>query len=723
MPKAPTHAAHGLKDVYARAMAAMQAGHSAKALEMFTAIHTTSPNIAEVEYQIARLMLEQDRITPALFHAAAAATLAPGQPAVWSVLAEAVALHGSVDARDEFLLRLRTSALPAPQKAALADRFGARSASTQPPTGGAPAALLAKTAALYEAGKLAEAEATAARLLQAHPGCAIAANIRGAALAAMNRAEPALQAFRSALAIFPGYAEAQANMAPVLVRLGQKDHARRAWRSAIGQAPDLVAALVGYGSFLLAEGQARAALHWLTRATAIAPKRSDILLALGNAHTTLRDYGAAHAALTAACQITHRKAAMPMMMLAQAAAHLGRDDEAEATYTAALALEPANAAILSAYGVFLQGLGRFDQADALFLRAIAAHPESAEAYRLRYAAHKATLDDPLLPQMQAHFSNPATADRDRMAFGFTIAKALEDVKDHARVFDYLDPANALMRKIHPYDIAERERQIDQLIAAMEEMDWQTILPGTSDAAPIFVTGMPRSGTTLVEQIIASHSRVTGAGELADTSALRLMPMGPDGALRPASAIPPAEFIQLGQDYAAMMQARFPQAVQITDKSIQTYLTMGLMKLALPNARFIVVRRDPRDTLLSIYKNVFPEGTHLYGYDQVDLARHYATFDRMIAFWRARVPDWFHEVHYEALVADPEPQSRALLAACGLEWEDACLNFHTNTRKVETLSVFQVRQPINKGSVRAWERYRDRLAPMISRLRQDGMIED
>lgn len=173
----------------------------------------------------------------------------------------------------------------------------------------------------------------------------------------------------------------------------------------------------------------------------------------------------------------------------------------------------------------------------------------------------------------------------------------------------------------------------------------------------------------------------------------------------------------------MMRERFPETPQITDKSIQTYLTLGLMKLAMPNARFIVVRRDPRDTLLSIYKNVFPEGTHLYGYDQVDLARHYSTFVRMVDFWRERVPGWFHEIQYEELVADPEPQSRALIAACGLEWEDACLNFHENTRKVETLSVFQVRQPISKGSVKAWARYGDRLKPMLDQLRRDGHIED
>ncbi len=727
MPKAPTHApsAQQVKEAYARALAAMQAGDAARALELFGAIHDANPRIPEVEYQIARLFLAADRLDRALAHALAAAALAPAQPAVWATLADAVALEGSAAARAEFLRRLHDAPLPAPQKAPLADRFGAAATATRPPTGGAPKQALAQLLALATAGKHAQAEAAADRLLRAHPGCALAATVRGSALAALGHEAAAIDSFVAALRIFPGYAEAQANMAPVLRRLGRPDDARRAWRAAIALAPDLLPALAGLGTQLLDEGKPGPALPWLTRAAALAPDRQDVAQALGNAHTLLRDYPAAHAAFATVARLTRRKAAMPLMMLAQAAAHLGQDAEAEVTYREALAIEPGNAAIRGAFGVFLQGLGRFAEGEEQFLAAIAANPGAGEPYRLYYASHKATPGEPMLAEMERRFADRATGKTDRRSFGFAIAKALEDVKDHARVFDFLDPANALMRKAHPYDIAERERQVDQLIAAMEGMDWQGLqVPGTTEAAPIFVTGMPRSGTTLIEQIIASHSRVTGAGELADStvSALRLMPMA-GGRLRPATAIPAADFARLGQDYAAMMQARFPETPQITDKSIQTYLTLGLMKLAMPNARFIVVRRDPRDTLLSIYKNVFPEGTHLYAYDQVDLARHYATFVRMVDFWRAKVPGWFHEVQYEDLVADPEPQSRALIAACGLEWEDACLSFHENTRKVETLSVFQVRQPISKGSVRAWERYADRMGPMLARLRADGMIKD
>jgi tetratricopeptide (TPR) repeat protein len=719
-------AASGVKAAYAEGMAALNTGNTARALEIFGSIHEANPKIAEVEYQIARIFVRTERLDRALLHAAAAARLAPAQPAVWATYAEAAALDGNPAARKAFVEALKASPLKPEQKQPLLDRFGARSAETRPATGGAPPAALKSLLALAAAGKQAEAEAAAKRILSAHRGCALAANVAGSAIAAQGRAEEAVAAYRSAIAADPGYAEAQANLALVLLRLGQADEAKAAWRAAIALAPDLVPALAGLGTQLLAESQPKQALHWLDRAAALAPKRAELHKARGNALTNLRDYEGARAAFDAAVKAAGGRAPLPLMMLAQAEAHLGQDNKAEAHFDAALALAPQNAAILGAKGVFLQGLARFAEAEATFLAAIAADPGVGENYRLYYASHKAAPGEPLIAEMERRFADPATGERDRMAFGFALAKALEDVKDHTRVFDYLDPANALMRKANPYNIAEREDQVARLMEALAGMDWTGAqIPGATETAPIFVTGMPRSGTTLVEQIIASHSRVTGAGELADgsISALRLLMGGKGGGFRKATAIAPAEFAALGQDYAAMIRARFPQADRITDKSIQTYLTLGLAKLAMPNARFIVVRRDPRDTLLSIYKNVFPSGTHLYAYDQVDLARHYTTFVKMIDFWQGLVPGWFHEIQYEDLVADPEPQSRALIAACGLDWEDACLNFHQNTRKVETLSVFQVRQPISTGSVKAWARYGDRLTPMLEQLRRDGHIED
>ena len=151
--------------------------------------------------------------------------------------------------------------------------------------------------------------------------------------------------------------------------------------------------------------------------------------------------------------------------------------------------------------------------------------------------------------------------------------------------------------------------------------------------------------------------------------------------------------------------------------------MGLLKHAIPSARFIVVRRDPRDLLYSIYKNLFSEDTHRYAYDMEDLAAYYATFLKILDFWRDRVPGGFHEVHYEDLVADPEVQTRALVAAAGLDWEDGCLDFHKAKGPVKTLSVQQVRQPIYRSSAQAWRHYEAELAPLVAALEREGVKLD
>jgi hypothetical protein len=193
------------------------------------------------------------------------------------------------------------------------------------------------------------------------------------------------------------------------------------------------------------------------------------------------------------------------------------------------------------------------------------------------------------------------------------------------------------------------------------------------------------------------------------------------AFRRADTIPDAEIAALGRDYLAQVADRFPSAEIVSDKSITSYRYPGLLKLALPKARVIVVRRDPRDNLLSIYRNRFPEGAHLYAYDLRALAEYYATFVQMVEFWRSETPDWFTEVQYESLVSNPEEESRRLIAACGLDWEEACLTPHHNERQVRTLSVYQVRQPISKGSVKAWHRYEEELQPMFDVLRERGLL--
>lgn len=713
-----------IKSHYDQALKLMAARRFDEALKLLQQIVETNPGIAEAHYQVGRLAIESHRAALALRPLQTAARLKPHESAIWRSWAEAVALGGRQQDETELLTALKSSPLSPEIRIGLQDRFGAhRSASRRSATGQEAKDTLALLTLMKERNYK-EAEARAGALLARTPASAVALNVLGGALAMQGKVEAAKANFVKAAQVDPGYAEAHDNLGRMLLDQNRLDEALAQFRKAVTLTPYLLSALVNFGACLARLGHAAAAIAPLERAVATAPEPSLCLVALGNAHTRARNYAKAEEVLLRAVDASKGKSADALAMLAQAQSRLGNDEQALINYDRALALDPDSPIGTGGKATTLQTLGRFEEAKGLFLRAFELDPTNGENFRSFIAAHKTKPGDPVIDLMLQRFEGPNLNDFDRLNFAFAIAKALEDVKDYDRVFKYLNQANALMRKVFPYDMEQREREVNLLKSAFGDFDWHGArIPGTTDFAPIFVTGMPRSGTTLIEQIISCHSRVEGAGEVGKTThqAQNLLVRG--DRVRPMRAVDAAEVAELGREYEAYMRERFSAKPQVTDKSIQTYLYIGLIKLALPNARIIVVRRDPRDNLYSMYKNKFPDGTHLASYDQRDLAILYDTFVDMIDFWRERVPDWFYEVEYEKLVADPEPETRKLIAACGLEWEDACLSPQDNDRKVETLSLYQVRQPISGASVKGWKRFEKDLAPMFDELRKRGLVAD
>ena len=702
--------------LFARAQKLQSERHFDEALACYDRILTSDPDIAEVHFAIGRVCLVTDRFARALDHLHRAAALKPAEPVVWLAWAEAAALAADPEAEGAFLDVLRSAPLDPAHRIALQDRFARHRGRPQPRMSPAARKGYERIAKLMQAGKAAEGQRLAAAEVARNPKEPALLNVLGLAQRTLGAREAAIASFQRAVAQDRHYADAQNNLGVTLRDAGRLTDAARAFRAAVIAAPNWPAALVGLADALNRMGAQPRALPYARKAALLEPKSAPAALLLGEIHFRSGQYDAAAEAFRQALA-ANPSGLQPRLSLAQALTRLGRDAEALAEYDRVLERAPDNAVGLSGKAGLLQSLGRFDEAEILFRRSFDADPTNGEQYRLFIASHKTGADDPLLDQMIARFNQDGLSDTDRMNFGFAIAKALEDTRQYDRVFEYLNVANGLMRKAWPYDIAQRQEEVRALKAAYAGFDFHAArVEGTSDYAPIFVTGMPRSGTTLVEQIIAAHSQVEGAGEagVAAGAALRLI-TADGGGFAPVSTLPSGAIAAIGHDYAQKLGARFPDVARITDKSILTYMHIGLLKLALPRARFIVVRRDPRDTLLSIYKNKFAEGTHLYAYDLKDLAIYYRSFVEMVAFWRATVPDWIHEVDYETLVADPEAESRKLIAAAGLEWEDRCLDFHKSTRKVDTLSVYQARQPISSGSVRAWQRYEKDLEPMIAAL--------
>jgi tetratricopeptide (TPR) repeat protein len=363
----------------------------------------------------------------------------------------------------------------------------------------------------------------------------------------------------------------------------------------------------------------------------------------------------------------------------------------------------------------LRSLGRFDEARCVVAGILAADPRNAVAWFERSMLDGFAPGDPDLERMRALLEPGVLAnDEQRMTLLFALGDASLSA-DPERAFSYLDEANRLKRATFAYDEAETRRFCETLPALFDRQALEAAREGGDPSElPIFVVGMPRSGTTLVEQILASHQDVHGAGEVSFfVDALKEAGLG--------SGLPGPErtsdesLRRVAASYLAALRALAPGKRRIIDKALLNTQTLGFVRLALPNARIVHVRRDPLDTCLSIYRKHF-NGNIPYGYDQGELGRYYRIHAALMAHWRSVLPsDRFLEIDYEALVADLETQARALLDFCGLDWDDACLRFHETERAVLTASSVQVRRPLYRTSVGNAQRFDRELAPLLAAL--------
>lgn len=704
-----------IPQLYSQALDLQKKGQAKEALAIYDNILQANPKIAEVHFQIGQIRLKSldfEGSARAFNHAAA---LKPGQLAIWQGYAEALLRLDDASATSAALRQLEVSGLPDDTRRKISQRLSNRAGKTKVDTGGIRPERLQEIVNALNAGNSDAAESKARALLRRNAGVPILYNMLGGALRLKGDVDGAVKAFRKAIALDGSYAEAYSNYGGLLLDHGDAAGAVEQLEHARSLTPRAPATLANLANAYLAMDRQFAALDLLDRSIKIDPNNPIAYRTRAQIHAKDGKHDKARDDLKK-CLALGLKTAQVHQLLAKSLAALGDRDGSLAMIDKAIAMEPKNANVYSAKATILQSLGEFDAATESFRRAYELDPTNGQIYRTFSASHQFSKDDPVLGLMEETYKRSDLEPTDRMQLGFALSKAMEDIKAHDRVFTYLNDANRLVREQYDYDISLRRTEVDRIKKAFAGFDPDNHpLTNDSDYAPIFVTGMPRSGTTLIEQILASHSTVTGAGETGHFARQGYGLLLPPSGDRSVNGLTHGEISQLAEDYKAYIDALLPGSDRITDKSIQTYLVMGLVWLSMPKAKVIVVRRDPRDNLLSIYKNVFPDGTHLYSYDLHDLGQYYRMFVEMIDFWRDIAPDRFHEIWYDDLIANPEEESRKLVAAAGLEWEDACLNFHENKRKVDTLSVYQVRQPIYKSSVKAWQKYETELQPLFDSL--------
>ncbi|MFM6831244.1 MAG: tetratricopeptide repeat-containing sulfotransferase family protein, partial [Novosphingobium sp.] len=397
-------------------------------------------------------------------------------------------------------------------------------------------------------------------------------------------------------------------------------------------------------------------------------------------------------------------------------------------FAEAVRLQPGNTEYRYNQAVTLNFLGRTEEADAALEALIALDPGHARAHHLLARLRKHSAESNHVERLGLTLARANVA-RDRLLLGYALAKELEDIGEPDEALDRLCAANAEHRRTLPYTFARDAAAFDAI-----EAGWPAIATAPASAppsdAPIFIIGMPRTGTTLVDRILSSHAEVESAGEL---QAMPLAVKKAAGTRTPTVMDPETiaaaarmDMGEIGRDYLlrASHHRRDP-ALRFTDKFPGNFHYAGFIARALPNSKIVCLRRNPMDTVLSNFRNLFAVSSRYYdySYDLLDIAAYYVRFDRLMALWREVLPGRVLELRYEDLIADQEGETRRLIGHCGLDWSDDCLAFHTNAAPVSTPSAAQVRRPIYADSVARWKRHADVLAPVQRFFEQHGIAVD
>jgi tetratricopeptide (TPR) repeat protein len=529
-------------------------------------------------------------------------------------------------------------------------------------------------------------------------------------LGRLGEIEAAVVEFETLLAAAPENGEAYSNLALQLQTLGRFEEALAAAEKAIELQPEAPVAYATAAAIEMNLGRYWSALATIGLAQRIRADDPQCLLLKAHLLRLVDHFDDAVACCREAFALGIET---PDMLHAYALAlHMaGASDEALAAYdrAASAAANPARAVADKA--VLLNQLGRLDDALASFEDAIAHDPALAIAWYNKAGAKRFTLGDPDVAAM-ARLLTGTVDYQDRLWLNFSLAKAHLDLGDGETGFAHLDEANRLKRGIVDYDADEAEAHVARIAAVPIDFDELAALthPDRLSELPVFVVGMPRSGSSLVEQILASHPEVHGGGEL-----LRLSGFIEEAAWALDGADADHAVDGIAEGYLAKLRGIAPEARRIIDKDLTNFLHVGIIHRVFPRARVIHCRRDPLDTCFSAYTKLFQGGLN-FTYDQTELGRHYRDYDALMAHWRRVLPPHaFIEVEYEALVGNMEGESRRLLDFIGLGWDEACLRFFETARVVRTASLEQVRRPIYQSSIGRALPYRRQLQPLIAAL--------
>jgi tetratricopeptide (TPR) repeat protein len=405
---------------------------------------------------------------------------------------------------------------------------------------------------------------------------------------------------------------------------------------------------------------------------------------------------------------------------------LGRREDAVALYQKAARLEPKAAVHCYNIACMQRSLGELEAAETNYDKAISLNAEDWESYKIRSDLRRQTPDRNHVEELEQLLADGIDDERGMVQICYAVAKELEDLGEGERSFAHLKTGSDRRRKLMKYDVENDLETIEAIKKTFSADVCSAGNEGCDNGEAIFILGMPRTGTTLVERILASHTDVFAAGELNNFAAQLMTMMRAQNIdkritrnemVRSSASL---NFKQLGEAYINSTRPFTGKTPRFIDKMPLNYLYVGLIHLALPNATIINLQRDPMDTCYAIYKQLFVDA-YPFSYDLEELARYYVAYYQLMEHWHTVLPGVIHTIKYESLVDDIESKTRLMLDACGLEWQEQCLRFYENKEASTTASTAQIRRPIYKSSVGKWRDYEEQLQPATEILQQAGVL--
>jgi len=583
------------------------------------------------------------------------------------------------------------------------------------------------------------------KAIRAYPQFAAAHDALGDLLLVQGEAEAALQAYQESLELGgqenrakPKMARARQTMellaggpmprrqmpfADELARAeqheknGERNEAEVIYREILKKDPDHVEACRLLAGIAVAHEQHEDAKVFLQRALKLAPDYLRAMVDLANVQRHLEEYPEATKTAARLVELAADNAEA-YMVYASVVGVAGRHEDAIAAFEKALSLNPQKAGALCGMAHHLKTIGRQDEAIARYRQSIAIKPDHSESYWSLANLKTFRFEQAEVDAMQQLLLGETLADESRAQIHNALGLEYEARKKYPLAFGHFASCNAIRRKAENYDPVDTEDSTDRVIQLFNDQFLAQTPGQLLKPTPIFVVGLPRSGSTLIEQILASHSRVDGTHELSDLSkVVRAIRKGRRQRQRfpeTVAGFKQQDWTKVGRQYLERSAKYRGQAPFFIDKNPNNFIFAGLLKLAIPNARIINARRHPLDSCLGSFKQLFASGQP-FSYDMTELAEYYLQYQRLMDHWHQVMPGFVLDVHYEQVVSDLDTQVRRLLEFCGLPFEESCLRFHETRRAVKTASSEQVRQPIYSSSVDLWRHYEEHLGTMIEIL--------